>query len=256
MLTFTDNLDRTDEAIISNWPFTYESTLDTGNGVLPSDSFLAVTVNVDETVALPCRFKGVTSDGRLVICDAGGNDVCSGKLYDQTADGSEMCSFFLYNQYNVLTGAVFCKPDVPQKLFALSLYANRLHYFATNAFILLPQCHVQSMVGNVRAFGVNGNYRTSNIQFRCSEQVASSPGIRGYNVVPDGSMTEGLAFSVFNIQPFERNKWCEITIYNQNDFTTYKVADHHLILKASMASNLRVVDTDAMILLRGVQDAQ
>ena len=121
MLTMTNNLDRTDEASISNWPFTYESTLDTGNGILPADSFLAVTVNVDETVELPCRFKGITADGYLVICDAGGNDVCKGKLFDQTAADSEMCSFFLYNQYNVLTGAVFCKPDVPQKLFALSI---------------------------------------------------------------------------------------------------------------------------------------
>lgn len=256
MLTFTNNMDRTDEATISNWPFTYESTLDTGNGTLTANSFLAVTVNVDETIELPCRFKGVTNDGYLVICDAGGNDVCKGRLFDQTAADSEMCSFFLYNQYNVLTGAVFCKPDVPQKLFALSRYANRLHYFATNAFVLLPQCHVQSVVGNVRAFGVNGNYKTSDIQLRCSLSVSEDPGTQGFNIVPDGNPTDGLAFSVFNIEPFTRNKWCQVTIWDNGNFNTYKVADHHLILKASLASDLRVTDTDAMILLRGVQDAQ
>ena len=46
------------------------------------------------------------------------------------------------------------------------------------------------------------------------------------------------------------------TIWDNGNFNTYKVADHHLILKASLASDLRVTDTDAMILLRGVQDAQ
>lgn len=256
MLTMTNNLDRTDEASISNWPFTYESTLDTGNGILPADSFLAVTVNVDETVELPCRFKGITDDGYLVICDAGGNDVCKGKLFDQTAAGSEMCSFFLYNQYNVLTGAVFCKPDVPQKLFALSKYANRLHYFGASAFVLLPQCHMQSVVGNVRAFGINGNYRTADTQLRCSLSVPEDPGTQGFNIVPDGNLVNGIAFSVFNIEPFTRNKWCEITVWDNGSVTTYKVADHHLILKSSMTSNLRVTDTDAMILLKGVQDAQ
>lgn len=255
MLSFTNNLDRTDEAAISNWPFTFESTLDFGAGTLTADSFLAVSVAVDETTTLPCRFKGVTSDGRLVICDAGGNEICSGQLYGQTHQTAgapdEYASFFLYNQYNVLCGFATCKTDVAQQLFALAKYTNGMHYFSASAFVLLPQCHVQSMQGNVRSFGVNGKYTTANLDVRCTELVSGST-CGGHNVLPTGTTATGFSYGVFNVdgEP-DRNGWCNIIVAGG----TFSVADKNLIIKASCTSNLRVVDTDAVIILRGVQDA-
>lgn len=254
MLTITNNLDRTDEATISNWPFTYESTLDTGDGALTGDSFLAVSVNVDETVELPCRFKGVSSDGRLIICDASGAEVCSGQLYERTDANATTCSFFLYNKYGVLSGVIFCKPNVPSMLWSLSQYANGMHYFATNAFVLLPQCHVQSAQGNVRSFGVNGTYTTANLGIRCTSGVISDvPGatVSGHNIIPESSSV--VSYGVFNFDENpEPNKWCRITVNG----TTYNVEDKNLIIRASVASNLRVVHSDAAIILRGVLDAQ
>lgn len=325
MLTITNNLDRTDEAAISNWPFTYESTLDTGDGVLTGDSFLSVSVNVDETVELPCRFKGVSSDGRLIICDASGAEVCSGQLYERTDANATTCSFFLYNKYGVLSGVIFCKPNVPSMLWSLSRYANDMHYFATNAFVFLPQCHVQSAQGNVRSFGINGTYTTANLGIRCTKDSASSsrsnpiysrisdaegitdvalfnrypaqdstafyawrtndavttiwttsetpengdstysahnmtaersdcPVIRtvaGFNMVPESSSV--VSYGVFNFDENpEPNKWCRITVNG----TTYNVEDKNLIIRASVTSNLRVVHSDAAIILRGVLDAQ
>lgn len=258
MLTITNNLDRTDEAAISNWPFTYESTLDTGNGVLTGDSFLAVSVNVDETVALPCRFKGMTADGKLVICDATGAEVCSGQLYERTDPEATTCSFFLYNKYGVLSGFVCCKPSVPTMLWSLSQYANGMHYFATNAFVLLPQCHVQSAVGNVRSFGIEGRYTTANLNIRCTtgevpETYVPGSTVTGHSIIPEGTEDSPVMFGVFNFDDDPpTNKWCHIVING----STYNVAGKNLIIKAATASNLRVVQTDAAIILRGVTDAK
>lgn len=246
MLTFTNNVDRTDEAVFSNWPFTYESTLDTGDGTLTADSFLAISVNVDETVSLPCRFKGMTSDGRLVICDASGAEVCSGQIYEQTAS-QDICSFFLYDSYGVLCGFITCRNNVPQLLFSLSRYANGMHYFGTSAFVFLPQCHVQSMQGNVRSIGIKGKYSTANVTIGCTTDA-----LQVHNVVPE-SNAQPLSFGVYNIlNPEEsRNKWCTVIV---NGSTSYNVAGKHLIIKAGCTSNLRIVDTDAGIIFRGVQD--
>ena len=262
MLQITNNLDRTDEESISNWPFTFESTL---------DSFLAMSVNVDETVALPCRFKGVSVDGRLVICDATGAEVCSGQLYGttrfQTIEEQEIpdewSSLFLYNSYGILSGFITCKSDVALQLFALSQYANGMHYFNTNAFVLLPQCHVQSAQGNVRSFGINGIYSTANTRIRCTDiPVDGATATAAHNIIPEGHevILEGgttgvVSFGVFNsiVDPTENeNKWCRITVNGQ----TYNVEDKNLIIKASVTSNLRVVFADAAIILRGVTDAQ
>lgn len=270
MLQITNNLDRTDEESISNWPFTFESTLDTGNGVLTGDSFLTVSINVDETVALPCRFKGISQDGRLVVCDASGAEVCSGQLYGSTRRQrvgvrvmpDTWTSLFLYNAYGVLSGFVTCKSDAALQLFALSQYANGMHYFSTNAFILLPQCHVQSAQGNVRSFGINGTYTTANLRIKCTDPAEEGATmVAAHNIIPEGhEVTQEtgssgvVSYGVFNsiTDPTEtENKWCRITVNGQ----TYNVEDKNLIIKASITSNLRVVFTDAAIILRGVTDA-
>lgn len=256
MLQITNNLDRTDEAAISNWPFTYESTLDTGDGKLTADSFLAISVNVDETTSLPCRFKGVSSDGRLIVCDAGGTEICSGQLFDKTTS-DDICSFFLYNQYGILCGFVSCKKDIPQQLFALSKYTNDMHYFGASAFVFLPQCHVQSAQGNVRSFGINGQYTTSDLHIKCSQPVTGST-VALHNVIPETNGTAGFSFGVYNVdQEPPRNGWCRVIVVSGGTAVgTYNVEDKHIIIKAACASNLRVVDADAAIILRGVQDAQ
>lgn len=249
MLTITNNLDRTDAAVISNWPFTYESTLETGDGALTGDSFLAISVNVDDTVTLPCRFKGITSEGRLVICDATGAEVCGGYVYADS-DDSDICSFFLYNQYKILCGFIACKKLVVQKLWDLARYANGIHYFGTTAFVLLPQCYNQTFQSGFKSFGIQGEYSTANLRIHCS---GTTSGVKyWHNLVPGA--TPPVSFDIYNVEDLTqyRNKWCYIVVNG----TRYPVDGKHLIIKAACASNLRVVDTDAVITLRGVQDVQ
>lgn len=261
MLTLTNNLDRTDEAVISNWPFTYDSTLDTGDGSLTADSFLAITVNVDESVVLPCRFKGVTKDGKLVVCDATGTEVCSGQLYE-TNTGEDISSFFLYNQYGVLCGSISCKSNVLTRLYSLSRFTDNIQYFAMRAFVFSPQCHVQSMKGQGRSLGVSGKYSVADLVLRCTTGVlVSGSSVSAHNVVPeakaaitvDGTTKYRYAFSVYNIEKPVKNKWCRVYIQG---YTTgfYNVEDCNLIFKSSVASNLRVVYSSDSITLRGVLD--
>ena len=256
MLLMTSNIDRTDEAAISNWPFTYDSTLDTGDGILPISSFLAISVNVDETTQLPCRFKGVTSDGKLVVCDATGAEVCAGQMYaethvnDDTHLPDEWVSFLLYNKYNVLCGFVTCKSDTVARLYALSKYTNGMHYFNADAFIFLPQCHSQTVHGHCRSIGINGDYQVRDVTIRCT-----TDGGTGHNIIPEGypsgSLVDSVSYGVFNIAVPEKNKWCRISVNGK----IYNVEGKNLIIKAATASNLRVVHSDAAIILRGVEDA-
>ena len=74
-------------------------------------------------------------------------------------------------------------------------------------------------------------------------------------MILEGGTTGVVSFGVFNsiVDPTENeNKWCRITVNGQ----TYNVEDKNLIIKASVTPNLRVVFTDAAIILRGVTDAQ
>ena len=247
MLTITNNLDRTDAATISNWPFTFESTLDTGDGLLTGDSFLAISVNVDAAVTLPCRFKGVTSDGLLVICDATGAELCSGKIYADST-GSDICSFFLYDQFNILCGFISCKKIVVQKFWDIARYANGIHYFGTSAFVFLPQCHVQTFHRGFKSYGVQGRYSTANLKVKCT--VTEGNRKIYHNLLLESKSP--LSYGLYNVADFkdQRNKWCYVVVNGQQ----YDMNGKHLIIKAGCASNLRVVNTDAAIILRGVKD--
>lgn len=255
MLMMTNNLDRTDEAKISNWPFTNGSTLDTGDGVLLPDSFLSVSINVDHNVELPCRFKGVSADGRLVICDNTGAEVCSGQLYADS-DGSDVCSFFLYDQYAILRGFICCKTDTCLRLYSMSTYANDMHYFSSTAFVLLPDCYIQTVHGAAKSLGVQGRYVTANLYIRCSSEDTTDvisdgtmyDGHKTWNVVPEG--WTAISFGVYNVDVPEDNTWCEIVVNG----STYSVENKNLIIKAGFTSNLRVVTTDAALILKGVLD--
>lgn len=264
MLIMTNNLDRTDEGAISNWPFTYGSSLDTGDGVLSADSFLSVSINVDSSVALPCRFKGVSMDGRLIICDASGREICSGRVFARTRqlpnqDPDEISSFFLYDQYGILKGFICCKTDVCLRLYSIAEHAGDMHYFDDGAFVLLPQCHIQSMHGVAKSFGVSGSYTTADTNIRCSALEGSTVHVSGatfadarrcWNVTPE-KHASAHSFSVFNVEALSDNTWCRVVVGGG----TYNVSGKNLLIKSGITSNLRVTMTDASIILKGVLDA-
>ena len=246
------NLDRSDEQVISNYPFTYESTRNIKIGILPPGSFLAVSVNIDEDTELPCRIKGISADGKLVICDNTGAEICYGQLYKTFASNdSGYVSFFLYNQNEVLSGFIFCKVEAAAQLVAVNTwYPNIFTYFDNDAFILLPECCVPTMKGAVRSFMVNNKHVTADLCIRFSEPTANNYRT-GYNIYPT-LYGDAMCINVYNVQEPEPNGLCVLSVNGKN----YWVGGLNIILKSSVTSNLRVVYGDSSIILRGVTDAQ
>ena len=250
MLQHFNNLDRTYEQGLSNYPFTHESTRDIKIGTMPQGSFLAISVNVDENTVLPCRLKGMSPEGKLVICDSTGAEVCHGQLYKVTdAAPSGYVSFFLYNANEVLSGFIFCKVEAVGQLMALTTwYPDTFTYFNSDAFVLLPECHVQTLRGAVRSFKVGSTYITADLCIRFSNPTENS-WRTGYNVVPS-TFGDAICINVYNVQEPEINGLCQICVNGTN----YWIGGKNIVLKASMTSNLRVVYTNSAIVLKGVGD--
>ena len=250
MLQHFNNLDRTYEQGISNYPFTYESTRNIKIGTLPPGSFLAISVNIDERTALPCRIKGVSADGQLVICDRNGAEVCHGQMYKNTAaTTSGYVSFFLYNKNEVLSGFVFCKVEAVGQLMALTTwYPDSFSYFDSDAFVLLPECYVPTMLGAVRSFKVGNTSITADLCIRFSSPT-DEEWRTGYNVVPS-VYGNSICINVYNTPTPEANGLCRICINSKN----YWVGGKNIVLRASTTSNLRVVYSNSAIILKGVGD--
>jgi hypothetical protein len=174
---FNSNIDRFDAQQISKAPFTYESTLEIGDYVLPSGSFPSIRIYAEDTARVPFRFHSIMQDGRISFCDADGNVVAYWHTFDKTKEATtshKYISSLLLNPNGIIAGHICCTQTAMAIIRSVIADNNDTLFLPSNSLVLLPQCHV-SMIGGIgRSFAVHLSdgsikYCTGNLTLQAAE---------------------------------------------------------------------------------------
>ena len=176
------NVDRTASAAVSKAPFTFDSTLELAGARIPEDAILSIKVYVEENALAPFRIHSITTDGRVVFCDANGIPVLFWQTYEETdALESGLVSSLLYNYNGVIAGHIVCKDTVIYLIRSLVASTTTSIPVSANAFVLIPQCHVAMLSGCCRSICINslGNeeYHTGNITLTVAATQEDEPSV-------------------------------------------------------------------------------
>lgn len=247
-----NNIDRQASADVSPAPFTYNSTMRIGDVVFPAGSFLTLKVNVGPNNLMPYRFHSVQPDGKVIICDRRGVLVGYWQLFSRTEANTNYVSSVLLDMQGALMGHIACTVQAVNLMSSIAANTLETIFLDADAFEFLPQCHIAMLDGFAKTIGIqsqnnNMEYHTGNlvIDMNNSEDSCVYMGINGdipVNLTNTKTTLEGRS---------TRNGICSLLVNG----ATYSCAGHNIILKAAMASNLRVVMEDNKIVLRGVLNA-
>ena len=253
----THNVDITDRQKESKSPFAYESTLKLPDGVMLSGEFpggfISVKVYVNEKLSLPVRMDCLTPDKRVIFSDRNGNTVAYWQLYEDS-DQVPFVSSVLLNENGVIVGHVVCRTETVDILCGVMKNITQNLYLDSDAFILMPQCHVATLLGSSRSFGFRHDgqmdIRTSNITLEPSYTGAAVPG-----AVWKDTVRYDLRFDLKNTAYWDDTNSTPDSISQVIvNGTTYWTGNTSLLLKAGVQSNLRLTQQGKTITLRGVAD--
>lgn len=251
------NIERSNSQKESKAPFTFESTLDINGQNMPQGSFLSIKVYVDGSFALPVRFYSIRQTGELVFCDSNGSIVAMWKTHPLTDEDTKWVTSVLVNENGVLAGTIAATKQALDIIRGVIKSRTSDFFFPSNAFVLMPQCHVAMLAGSAKAIVVTDREGTRHT-FTSDITVQPVAGIDD---------PEAMVFYVDEQSYSLRNKYstvlgrlkhngiCNIVVNG----STVDCSQSKLIIKAKMttedASNLRVIHNKDSLVLKGVKDA-
>lgn len=244
----THNVDITDRQTGSKWPFAYESTLKLPDGIMFTGDFaggfVSIKVYVNEKLSLPVRIDCITPDRRVLFSDRNGAFVAQWQLYEDS-EPTPYVSSVLLNENNVISGHVVCKQETVDVLMGIMRTLSKTLYLDSDAFVLLPQCHVMSLLGSCRSFGFRHDgeteLRTSDVSIQVTPDVLQQqePGV--------------LWFHLKNSDQWkDKNTVLDSVLQVVINGSTYWTGNQSIILKAGIQSNLRLTQQGKTITLKGV----
>ena len=251
MLSHT-NINRTESASTSKAPFTFDSTMELAGSRIAAGDILSLKVYVDEYYQVPFHIHSITQDGRVVFCDKKGTPVAFWQTYAETAKTDGYVSGLLYNYNGVVAGHIVCKDSVVSLVRGIIAQTLDTVVIASNAFILMPQCHVAMLAGHCRSFCIDNQgsleYHTRSITLTANPNEYAVP-ILANNTSDIILSISDTAAQLQKQAPL--NGICYVEINGQ----TRSCKDSSIIIKPSMLSNLRVVKQGDSLTFKGVKDA-
>lgn len=251
------NIERSNSQKESKAPFTFESTLDINGQKMPQGSFLSIKVYVDGSFTLPIRFYCLRQTGELVFCDSNGSIVALWKTHPITDEDTKWITSVLVNEAGVIAGTIATTKQALDIIRGVVNSHTSDFYFPSNAFILMPQCHVAMLAGSAKAIVVTDR---DGVRHTFTSDITVQP-------VADEDEPEAMVFCINGCSYNLRNKYstvlkrlkhngiCNIVING----STVDCSQSKLIIKAKMttedASNLRVTHNSDGLVLKGVKDA-
>lgn len=253
----THNMDITDRQKESKSPFAYESTLKLPDGVMFSGEFpggfLSIKVYVNEKTALPVRMDCLTPDKKVWFRDRNGNSVAYWQLYADT-EQLPFVSSVLLNSNGVISGQIVCRPETVDVLCGVMTGLTQNLYLDPDAFILMPQCNVATLLGASRSFGFRNDGQLT-IRTADTTLLPAYTGTPGDGAVWKHVNDNKLRFDLKNTAAWDESNTTPDSISQVIvNGSTYWTGNTSLLLKAGIQSNLRLIQQRKNITLRGVAD--
>lgn len=251
-----NNIDRSAEVQTSPAPFTYGSTCKLGGITLPSNAFISLKLYIEEFNRVPYRIHSVQPDGRLYFCDATGQPRIYWSTFKTSAPIKEddedypYISSLLFNENHIVAGHVCCTRAAMDMIRSVISGITSPLFVDADAFVCIPQCHIAMLAGQGRSVGVVKDGETTYLTSDVVIQPSAENGV--VTELNDRKVSVSLSTNSEALEKDAReNHLCDVVVNG----TTYSCRGKSLIIKPGVASNLRVVQDDNKIILRGVLNA-
>lgn len=257
------NIDKHDAAYNTNAPFEYNCPLKLGGISIPPAGFLSIKIYCTEDMRPPVRLSSVTTnaDGtaNVEFSDADSriigywkaSPIDAGSVYI-TGGLPDYVSDFICTEHGVITGHVYCQKDIPSMLVSAAKSGNGEVTSDSQDFVLLPQCHTMTLNGAMRAISVNGIDHTGDVRLQAGKYLKDAS--VGNNVAPNCIGKYSRDTEEAEVHDGVTRLAVRKIINNQDHVSTYDAAGKHLIIKAGIVSNIRVLKDSGVLVLKGVAD--
>lgn len=258
------NIDKHDAAYNTNAPFEYNCPLKLGNISIPPAGFLSIKIYCTEDMRPPVRLHSVTTnaDGtaNVEFRDSDSTVVGYWKAAPVAADtayitgglSADYVSAFIHTEHGVITGHVYCQKDIPSMLVSAAKAQNGEVTSDTQDFVLLPQCHTMTLNGAMRSITVNGTKHTGNVRLQAGKYLKDTS--TGNNIAPSCIGKYSRDDTEAEVQDGVTRLAMIKRIDGIDHIAQYNIAGKHLIIKAGITSNIRVLKDSGIIILKGVAD--
>lgn len=183
-MLIASNIDRTDEAYNTTYPFTTNCALNIGGSTLLPGTFLGIKVYCTPSMPPPVRLASVLryadDPGGARLLFSSGSEAFFGSLtiYSKTSTAittnvGQYISTFIRNANGIIVGHAMI--NVSSVGFWEGVL-NKSDEVLTDAddFILLPQCHVPLFDGSMRSVSVNGTTMLGDVTIKCGKYTRTS----------------------------------------------------------------------------------
>lgn len=253
------NIDRNDAALNTKHPFDWSCALDLGSP-FPVRELISVRLYVDDKSAVPLRiakFVWTSTGMRWTIKDNTGDD-CASVSFPE--DAKEIITVPVRDTSGCLAGHVVCTPVFIRTVSAMLRAASgNIIDVNQDDFIFDTSCHIPILSGIFRALNFNGEVYTTDVTIFTGDNVkaeevgASSRRLLRISAVSDYKENTRID-----------NKFTRLTLNGDHELVNNTssggvtsggaTGGWQLLLRHSLASNLRVVTTAANVHLMGVKD--
>lgn len=264
------NIDINDAAYNTNAPFEYACRLSLGaEQTLPNGSFLSIKIYCDSSVTPPVRMSGIVASSTsadLVFSDRANTKVGTASIrYSDTpacADaGNAFISAFIRNDIGDIVGHVAVAPEAIGALYIAAHRSGGTFNTDLDDFVLLPQCLYPMHRPRTRVISINGITSRRNICLRPGKYVTleGQPHAQREGDMLKLSLAGPLGSSGSSDEETQSGSFTAVKVTGRdvdgNTYTDWRhIAGRPVTVRASMLSNLRVINTSTGIQLKGVLD--
>lgn len=258
------NIDRFDEWQVSKAPFTYESTMELAGDIIPAGSFISLKIYAEDLTRVPFRMHSIMQDGRVTFCDADGYVVAYWQTYENTREASDKrryISSLLVNENGIIAGHICCTQTVIAIIRNIVATNTETFFVPSDAFVLLPQCHIAMIGGIGRSFNVqnvDGSIKKLTGDLHIVATSADNPSnqmvlLNAEPSISIDALNTGIAIKKQSVD----NGICTILVDGETvwSHTQDEGRDTNLIIKAGILSNLRLSKENRSLTLTGVNNA-
>lgn len=252
MAIYHNNIDIVDSARLTKAPFTWECTNIIGDVTLPVNLFRSIKVYMNEDNVPPARLYGV-KDNKLIFTDSNGTIIG----YFDTTDNSSGSGFILTSS-DLIRGHVVANSEMPVIIRSISISHPDGVYTDYGDFSLLPKCHVKTFKGICKAIALRKDSSNGTKYITTGDLY-----IKGGRGTIIENIDDTLKFSVYNdvsvsVDGYDKGNGIyilHVTNSVTNMDTKLSVQDRHLFITHKEKSNIRIVNSNSQIVLKGVTDA-
>lgn len=253
-MAINTNIAIEDASYNTHAPFTWESTMTVNGFTLSYKDFLSFIIYCRPGIVPPVHICSVrpsekvrpgsyTSYYSVCIADSSNTEIGYFDVYSSAA-GDKMRESIIYNKNDIQIGHVYLSGNAMNAF--MPVQPGAMYRVDPDAFVLLPTCHVPYPRRLAECIEINGK------KFYTDVRITFKPTVH-VEIPPDFSRSYPLNIGVASLytDPDDMDGFTTLCIRHRGAESIYDVAGKHLMIKSTIASNVRVISDSGSITITG-----